>query len=78
MFQSGLQIFNRAALELKARNKYHDVIFGLCGAHFISKILNFFLYYIIINAVLTSLSLRALFGGRPLLLRFFLSVRFIS
>ena len=60
MCQSGLQIFNRAALELKERNKYH-VIFGLCGAHFISKILNLFLYYI--NAVPLYLSVLSLEGG---------------
>ena len=53
--------FSRAALELKGRNKYHDVIFGLCGAHFISKILNLFLYYI--NEVPLYLSVLSLEGG---------------
>ena len=61
MCQSGLQIFNRAALEFKPRTKYHDVIFGLCGTHFISKILNLFLYYI--NAVPLYLSVLSLEGG---------------
>ena len=61
MCQSGRQIFNRAALELKPRTKHHDVIFGLCGAHFISKILNLFLHYI--NAVPLYLSVLSLEGG---------------